>query len=81
MRNSAPLRFHQALNLKNFAASGDPIAVVASPLLRPIYAVAPPPQRGNPRCSFRIGEGPALQMLAAGNARNEESPAAVSLLL
>jgi len=50
MRNSAPLRFHQALNLKKFAASGDPIAVVASPWLRPIYAVAPSPQRGPSRC-------------------------------
>jgi len=65
-----------------------PIAAVASPS-GPVsrsaaaeipVAVAPPTQRGNHRCSFRIGEGPALQMLAAGNARNEESPAAVSLL-
>ncbi len=37
------------------------------------YVVAPSPQRGNPRCSFQIGEGPAFQMLQAGNARNEET--------
>ena len=35
-RNSAPLRFHQTPSpkLKNFAASGGPIAAVASPCLR-----------------------------------------------
>jgi hypothetical protein len=37
-----------------------------------IFAVAPSPQRGNPRCSLRIGEGPAFQMPAGGrgNVRN-----------
>jgi hypothetical protein len=37
------------------------------------FVAAPPPQRGKPRKN--ISEGPALQMLAASNARNEESPA------
>jgi hypothetical protein len=32
------------------------------------FSVAPSPQRGNPRCSLRIGEGPALQIQSA-NAR------------
>jgi hypothetical protein len=32
------------------------------------FAVAPSPQRGTPCCSFRLGEGPALQLQSA-NAR------------
>jgi hypothetical protein len=46
-----------------------------------IFAVAPSSHRGgNPRCSLQIGEGPALQMPEAGDARNEETTAAASPL-
>ena len=38
-----------------------------SPQAKPYdgYVFAPSPQRGNPRCSFQIGEGPAFQVQSA----------------
>jgi hypothetical protein len=73
-RRNPPGRSPLSLRLRS------PIRAV-SPQAKPLngFAVAPPPLRGNPCCSLRLGEGPALQMLqAAGNARNEERPAAAS---